>query len=51
MLSALNEVRLCYVMEKTGSSLVPSKRESSKVSVVTGHLRYYYEVVKYNYVQ
>ncbi|XP_017218492.1 serine/threonine-protein kinase ATM [Daucus carota subsp. sativus] len=30
MLNALNEVRLCHVMERTGSSLVPSKRDSLK---------------------
>ncbi|KAK1363096.1 serine/threonine-protein kinase ATM, partial [Heracleum sosnowskyi] len=30
MLSALNEVRLCHVMERTGSSVLSSKRESSK---------------------
>ncbi|KAK1388254.1 hypothetical protein POM88_016432 [Heracleum sosnowskyi] len=30
MLSALNEVRLCHVMERTSSSVLSSKQESSK---------------------
>ena len=33
MLDALNELRLFYVMERTTSSSIPLKRETSRVSI------------------
>ena len=33
MLNALNELRLCYVMERAGTAIAANKQESLKVNI------------------